>query len=160
MPSESRDKPTAPRPIPVREPAAGVGATPALPTPVRASLDSSQGASTSVSEKGRRVEVGFEANGRHWLACERGRALAGGALTGARLLLVSFHRADEEAGDGEEGDTDGDDALETLLVARSLDGLTERELQAALERARPPREPRSGGGIFESTTTRGRGRER
>lgn len=118
------------RPTPARDAAGGDagGGGGDRPTPVRVSMDAQRDASEPREPPSRRLGLGEGEREEEWIARVEGRAETGGAGdTGVPLLFLTFARAD-----------DPERRLrETIRVGRSLAGLSEMELEAALAEARP-----------------------
>lgn len=103
------------------------------PTPVREAVGAGGGPRVEPDLE----EAAFTVEGVEWVARVRGRSGGAGAPP---LLLVGFRRS-ELAGDAPE--------RETLVVARTLDGLGEDRLAAALESASEPVDPGERRPFFE-----------
>lgn len=98
------------------------------PTPVRVSMDAQRDAPEPREPPSRRLRRGEEEREEEWIVRVEGRAETGGAGdVGTPLLFLTFARSD-----------DPERRLrETIRVGRSLAGLSEMELQEALDGARP-----------------------
>ncbi len=135
-------RPRAARPRPVRPRPAGEATT---PKPVRAGLSGDDG-----PEGARLVdepEVELELQEETLLVRVRGRSRGHTSQGSADLLLLGFHRADEE-----------EPEREALVVGKTLEALTPRQLEAAWRAGRPPRDPFEETELFpETSRARGRG---
>ena len=121
------------------------------PTPVRAAMGVAR-EETQPREVPTRAFPSEAEEGEGWIVREAGRTSSGQPTDpSAPLIFLTFARADEP-------DTP---VREALAVGRSLEGLTEAELEAVLERARPLAPKTEPEEIFPGTRrSRGSGRRR
>lgn len=140
-PSRSRAQPARPG-APAGDSRRGKG-----PTPARALLEDAEAREDTPTPARAVEETILEADGERWRAQVCGRARTGAATGAAPLLLVAFRRDGAEATE-----------RESLVVGRSLAGIGEEALLAALHRGRPPAEPGSRTEIFPEVGGRKRDR--
>ncbi len=115
------------------------------PTPVRDSVETPAPRSAAPAEPVSEQKT-LTVEGTEWIVRVRGRGRAGTDVGPAPLLMLGFfHAAEEERPD-----------RESLVVARSLDELTVRQLEGALRVSRPPPEPGTKKELFPGTATKGR----
>lgn len=88
------------------------------------------------------------ASGGTWTVSVRGRSRSGSSSGRASLLLLAFEPSDASGAE-----------LESLVVAKSLEDLTEYQLVEALERGRRPVAPGSRKEIFPEVGGRSRLRD-
>lgn len=141
------------RPIPVRPPAPVTeGRDPAratMPRPVRAGMDGGEAPPVPGGVVGE-AEVLLELPDQTLAVRVRGRSRGHTSQGKADLLLLGFHREDEE-----------EPVRETLVVGSSLEALTPLGLEAAWRKGRKPRDPFEPTELFpETSRSRGRGRGR
>lgn len=152
---DSRERSRAPRPP--RPAAGGGGGRPTSvresvaelrPAPARKRRDASDAGAPPSSPEAEAAALAVD--GVQWTVrvCGRGRAGVHGGP--APLLVLGFFR-------GEEGDIP---EREALVVARSLKGLTARQLEGAFRLSQPPPPPGSHKELFPETATKGRKGER
>jgi len=148
--SEDAARGGAVRPTPVRapRPVGGPPGRPTTPKPVRAGLERENvdPAGTLTSPEEVELEVGDATLTVRVRGRSRGRAGHGAA----DLLLLGFHRPDED-----------EPCRDALVVGQSLEALTPMELAAAWTRGREPRDPFEPSDLFPGTRRkRGGGRGR
>ncbi|MEK9501556.1 hypothetical protein [Gaopeijia maritima] len=127
----------------------------ARPTPVRVGAPKAE-AAREPPHPTRRWE---HSDGRVFQVEVIGRALTGGSLVGAELLLLSFRPAHDDGvePDVDEGSEEG--ALESLVAAVSLESLSDHQLEEHFARARRwEPEPDDEKSFFEGTRRGRRGR--
>lgn len=126
------------RPTPARE------AAPSRPTPVRQSLDVDPPPDAVEPDA---PEVVFEVEEHEWTARVLGRAESGFEMTPTPVLLLGFFQDDEE-----------EPRLENMVVAETLEGMSEQQLREALRSAEPPPDPDRETELFPGTSKKRRRR--
>ena len=147
--SDDDARPEAKRPIPVRAPRpVREEGRPTVPKPVRAGLSGSPGSGGAGDPEVPEVEL--ELPDETLAVRVRGRSRGHTSEGSANLLLLGFHRPDEDG-----------PVREALVVGSSLEALSPLQLEAAWEKSREPRDPFRPSQLFPGTSrNRGRGRGR
>ncbi len=121
----------------------------ARPTRVRDGVPTQAGETEPAREK-EAESADLVVEGVAWTVRVRGRGQAGADAGPAPLLMLGFFR-----------DAEGEvPEREALVVARTLNELSARQLEGALDVSRPPPEPGARKELFPETATKGRGGER